>query len=481
MTNNIKKTKKVSTVEHRINNIKDLMCGKCIEPMVNFDITETENFTGPILKGGEPESDSSTNDTRYVLGKKKYDLFKVISEMNGELIYIKSGAFGHTFKGEGITKSSNKYNFAFKVVAYPKTIIKKTKEKIIYNDNLQEIYDIERPENAELKMIKLLSQFTINLNTPHIVLPIATFNTNIKYFVKDINDIVKADHEYKSKYEEFIEKYNEGKFHDEVSILMSEWANCGDFGRFCKENKRYRKFTITEWKVFFFQVLSVLAMIQAKYPSFRHNDLKPNNVLIDKHTSKKSPVYTINKVTFEVPNIGYHLKIWDFDFACIPGYVENKKVNALWTSKFKVDPVRNQYYDVHYFFNTLTRYGFIKDFFIDEFIPQDVKDFINRVVPAKYQIGKYVHNRGRLLHDKEYLTPFQIISTDPFFEEFRKKVKKKKSNHSSLLNNTIASEPEKKIKRVRKEKETEKESNKTKNDFEELINSIRNGKIIYTP
>ena len=33
------------------------------------------------------------------------------------------------------------------------------------------------------------------------------------------------------------------------------------------------------WKVIFFQILSTLAVIQAKFPEFRHNDLKANNIL----------------------------------------------------------------------------------------------------------------------------------------------------------------------------------------------------------
>ena len=45
------------------------------------------------------------------------------------------------------------------------------------------MFNIKRPENAELLMIKLLSEFIINKQTPHIVLPITTFNTSIKPFI----------------------------------------------------------------------------------------------------------------------------------------------------------------------------------------------------------------------------------------------------------------------------------------------------------
>ena len=42
---------------------------------------------------------------------------------------------------------------------------------------------IKRPENTELLMIRLLSYFVINKQTPHIVLPMTTFNTSIKPFL----------------------------------------------------------------------------------------------------------------------------------------------------------------------------------------------------------------------------------------------------------------------------------------------------------
>ena len=52
--------------------------------------------------------------------------------------------------------------------------------------------------------------------------------------------------------------------------------------------------------------------------------------------------------------------------------------------------------------------------FIDE-----AKEFVNRIVPAKYQEGKYVAKRGRILVNDEYLTPDLVLKKDPYFEEFR--------------------------------------------------------------
>ena len=77
------------------------------------------------------------------------------------------------------------------------------------------MYNVKRPENAELMMIKLLSQFVRNSQTPHIVLPITTFNTSIKPFLSlTKNNIVDN-----KKFEQFVERYEKGEYYQNVSVL----------------------------------------------------------------------------------------------------------------------------------------------------------------------------------------------------------------------------------------------------------------------
>ena len=123
---------------------------------------------------------------------------------------------------------------------------------------------------------------------------------------------------------------------------------------------------------------------------------------------------------YKVPNIGYHVKLWDFDFACIPNVIENAKVNAEWTNRINIKPEQNRYYDIHYFFNTLTQKGFFPEFWTAEEIPTVVKEFVKRILPDKYQHSKYISERGRLLVNDEYLIPDEILKTDCFFKIMRK-------------------------------------------------------------
>jgi hypothetical protein len=461
-----KRKKNNDSIPCRIEFIKKLLEGKNIKPLVDFDNTSTECFVG---KDGENES-SGSFDTREVLKKKFFKDFKKVIFQIGDtdseqLDYIKSGTSGHTFRGQVINEEGNKIEYGVKVVAYPK------------KDEYGDIHDIRRPENAELKMIKVLSYFVVKRQTPHIVLPIGIFDTSISAFVTpEFLEVVEDRGEKNDKYRDFLEKYKKKTYYNTVSILLSEWANRGDFLEFMKKNILKPIFELKHYKSFFFQLLSVLAVIQAKYSSFRHNDLKANNILIHKITKPDITFgYRIGGKKYKVTNVGYQLKLWDFDFACIPGIVENTKVELKWTKKINVTPKQNRYYDVHYFFNTLIKNGFCPEIMTSSKVPQEVKDFINRVLPTKYQndpraqglknyiekilpeeykrkdIGslyingykipsnvktfieenlpeKYkdvpigiVHEKGRLLVDDEYLTPQQILENDPFFEEYRVK------------------------------------------------------------
>ena len=368
-----KKENNLSTIQHRLFNIKKLMETSNLDstnPLKNLDqYAETECFAG------SRDKDSKSQDTRTYLGKRTLNFYNVINKLDGQLVYIKSGAYGHTFKGVVPDENDNeKASFAVKVVAYPK------------RDGYGSMHNITRPENAEICMLKTLSYFVIKKQTPHIILPISIFDTSIKPFLTLQTDnpedtFVPVDNK---NYKEFIKHYNQGKYYEKVSVVISEWANRGDLGMFLKKN--YKKLHLIHWQCLFFQILSVLAIIQSKYPNFRHNDFKANNVLISKtETCNKKLLYKVNGKEYLLPSIGYCTYMWDFDFACIPDVVENSKVYQQWTNDMNITSKQNRYYDVHYFFSTLIYKGFLPELMEDNAVPIEVKDFINYVIPEKYR------------------------------------------------------------------------------------------------
>jgi serine/threonine protein kinase len=389
--------KKFCLIPERIENIKNIVKNG-IDAIIDFNDSKIDYI-------------NVSDDIRDILPKKYIDLQVAIKCLGGKLSYIKSGSTGHTFKGihlisneeNTIIEDPNKEPYAIKIVAYPK------------KENYGDMYNIQRPENTEILMIKLLSQFVVNKQTPHIVLPITTFNTSIKPFI----NLSKTKIINNSKFEQFIKKYENGDYYQNVSILVSEWANGGDLLDYIKKN--YKKMKLKEWKTIIFQIISVLAIIQSQYPSFRHNDLKANNILIhniDTDINTNKFLYKINNIKYEIPNIGYQIKIWDFDFSCIPGIINNSKVSAEWTNRINILPIQNRYYDVHYFFNTLIK-SFFPELLTSEYIPQKIKEFINRILPKKYREGKYIAERGRILINDEYVIPDIILQTDPLFASFR--------------------------------------------------------------
>jgi serine/threonine protein kinase len=359
----------------------------------------------------------SQGDIRCLLDKKIYNFKDVIKKLGVTLDYKKSGSSGHAFKGtmcvplplpDGQTSGNDRANsqmgeIAIKVVAYPR------------NEKYGSPHDASRPENAELLILHHLSYLVMNNHTPHIILPICTFYSKIRPFISLHEQKIVEDNK---RYAAFVERYNKKEYYDNVSVLISEWANKGDLLDYIRKN--YKAMSETDWRVLIFQIVSTLASIHIRFPGFRHNDFKANNILLNTVGKKvKAFKYNINGDQYEVPNIGIQIKLWDFDFACIPGLVDNAKVNAEWTDLINVCPEQNRYYDIHYFFNTLRSNGFFPELLQAPEIPDSLKEFIYRVVPKRLAEGKEATRNGRLLKKIEHVLPEALIRSDPYFAPFR--------------------------------------------------------------
>ena len=369
----------------RINFVKNILEGNRLKPMIDFN-----NVYAPV----------NTKLTKQILSVK--DQF---SSMGLRLRYLRSGTTGHTFKA--VSKTDKNFELAVKVCAYPK-------------DDYGHINNSGRPENVELRILKLLSQFVCTKGSPHFVLPVGSFNASIIDFVDIPQSIIDLDDPKNKMYKRFIMRYRKGHYEDYVSVLVSEWANGGDLLDYIRKN--YMKLTLKDWIVFIFQILFTLSLVQKKYPSFRHNDMKANNILVQLTNIVNAPpyyCYNMDGVKFIIPNINMQIKIWDFDFACIGGEIENNKVNSDWTRKMNITNKENKYYDMHYFFNTLISERFLPKFY-DGGAPQEIVDFVHRIIPEEFRKpGRYVNDKGRIQIDREYTTPYKVIMNDPLFAKYR--------------------------------------------------------------
>ena len=155
-----------------------------------------------------------------------------------------------------------------------------------------------------------------------------------------------------------------------------------------------------EWRMLVFQITYTLAILQKKY-RFMHNDMHYGNILVDT-SLKKEPgqyfVYSINNKKYYIPNLGYLVKFWDFEFAMaysdkIPDYYPNKFIIGKYTfdrknfvtkehslelnnntddsTEFNVPYNYNEVYDLHYFLTSL----------LDLYISQELFDWIVSIYP----------------------------------------------------------------------------------------------------
>jgi len=412
------------TISNRIKFIKKILLKCGLDPVIDFEIVQNNNKDNNETNDFNNYKDDKDNDIRNILNKGNHDLVKVIEDIGGVLTHVRSDTtVDHDFVGE--EKDSNGkliYQYAVKMVPYKK-------------NGFDTIYDSKRSENSELIMAKLLSRFVTSQKTPHIALPICTFNTGISHFINLVQDgyVGKSD----KVYSEFINDYHNGRFHNHVSILISEWSgNRGNLADFIKN--KYKKFTPVDWKVLFFQLISTLAVIQSMYPGFKHNNLNARQILVTRiDKSRESYKYWVVGKMFETPNIGYQIKLWNYSFSSIKGVVDNKKLfSSNWTRSLNLSSTQNRYYDIHMFFNTLRI--FVPKLNTDSTIPQEVRDFIQSIVPLKYQKGSDIHERGRILTNVEYTTPEKILMTNPYFEEFR--INKKDIIDKIYLSTTLPSD-----------------------------------------
>jgi len=95
-----------------------------------------------------------------------------------------------------------------------------------------------------------------------------------------------------------------------------------------------QRFAVANYDAFFrtmlFQVCIILDEIYQRYPNFRHNDLKIQNVLLDECERAGSHTWLGGNKVFSVDNLGLQVTIADFDLASIGGNCDNYKTLDIW-------------------------------------------------------------------------------------------------------------------------------------------------------
>jgi len=307
------------------------------------------------IKLSIPEID----DENYELNKNEIlqGKFKVVSfdEENNQ-IYLK--------------KYSNQFPITIKISLY------NIKDK---PDNL-----LKSPINNDSLFSYILSELILYKKTKHIILPLL----NIDVKISEIEKIV-GDDEYYSKIKNLIKN---NIIQDTCCLQLREhFFKSVNLFDYLKENKCI-------YKGLLFQVIHTLAVLQSEYKGFRHNNLILKNIFI--YLKKNDDIYTeyngFKDDKFYLPNVGFDIKITNFEKSIIPKFYEIEKKD------------KNDYYDLYTFLNDLISYNTINkcdtetDKFFNKYLPEDIR--------KKFKDNQEIIKPVNLLYDK-YFDSFKTVPT----------------------------------------------------------------------
>ena len=146
---------------------------------------------------------------------------------------------------------------------------------------------------------KLSNDFVKTKKTPHLIMFIQKYEIDIlnTYVKFDKNKIIKG------------KKKKQNKINKQIFSII-EWADKGTLKDNWSEGLKIKD----HFTIFLFQLLYTLSIIRETYPSFRHQDLHSENILVSSTNNKDGYFkYTIQTKTYYIPDCGFQIKIWDFD------------------------------------------------------------------------------------------------------------------------------------------------------------------------
>ena len=265
-----------------------------------------------------------------------------------------------------------------------------------YSPDEKIINSFSSPINNDSLFSYLLSQLVLGKKTNHILIPIINFD--IKF--SEIEKLIKEDTSYS------IIKNNI------MNNIISDTCCLHLRENFFKTTnlEEYLSQNSCSYKGLLFQIIHTLTILQNEYDGFRHNNLILKNILV--YLKKSTDSYTeyvgFKNDTFYLPNIGFDIKITNFETAVIPkhyGLSNLKNPNIKFADKI------NPYYDLFTFLNSLMSSTNQNE---KNKCTEDIKKFIDKILPPSVKD----FNKNYII-----VKPIDLLYDD-FFKEFRNKPSK---------------------------------------------------------
>lgn len=255
--------------------------------------------------------------------------------------------------------------------------------------------NMKSPQLINMAMMYLCSEIMSTDNLKHIILPVMMFDIKGKDLINVFPEVNKEITNIKETDMLFVQ-------------ITEHFFSMMSLKDYIKQNIKNMK--LIHWKVLFFQVLYTLAKLSERMTKFRHNMLNLESIMIYvKNEIAEPTTYKLGKNVFVVPNVGFDIKIWDFDMSFTSNYDQLIDLNL------KND---NPYYDIHYFFNSL--YLFLKDIY---FVPEEIMVFIEDMIPAKFRTepGNTFNGLDEIYFDSvssNIILPALVLKKNKFLNEF---------------------------------------------------------------
>lgn len=241
-------------------------------------------------------------------------------------------------------------------------------------------------------------------------------------------------------------------------IMYSEYANSGTLEEYIDKN--ISKLRPIHFRFIITQVLYNLYRIHKTYPSFRHNDLHANNILVNVDTpTLKIEKYKIGNMILNVEDIGLKLLLNDYGLSTMKNIV-NPAISGL-RKEWGIDPKSHTMYDAHLILNAIflicsrikykiqTLNKQLKNLKNKENAKNQIKnlekqiekeklknvssvnqayEFILRILPPEYlgsETTKIKNFRMRFGVTHPKMPSFEQIFADPYFYPYKLSIKKK--------------------------------------------------------
>jgi hypothetical protein len=281
--------------------------------------------------------------------------------------------------------------------------------------------DLNRGVLYNIGIMYILSEVVINEKYTHSVLPVMLFDVEYDKIDKLFPDIKK----YVKENDLNIKREN-GMY----CLITEHFFEMMTLREYIQLNEK--TMDILKWKALFFQILYALYKTNEKLNQFRHNRLNLDSIRVYTRTDAIKSRYKIGDDNFELHDIGFDIKLTDYDYSSTINYIPNA-VNAVNTVAGKLH--YDEYYDVYYFFNYL--YSWIVDNNI--VVPKEVIEFINEIVPNKLTIKD---DKSFVIIEESYdhinmptnrTIPAMILKKNNFFSDFIISNKKKMNMSASPI------------------------------------------------